>query len=169
MLNGGHYISYACNPNGHWYCYNDSSCREVLPDPEVNCNKSTLSVNSRTSSCTPLTKRKNLRKLSAGSTASEDLDKKEKDTNTGSTETLNSSRSNSVSSVDKLGTNLENINEKLLKESPYSSRKSLNFNCPYRDVKVPKIDTSTAYILFYERSGLDYQPYLPKVCILYHS
>ncbi|CAH1110200.1 unnamed protein product [Psylliodes chrysocephalus] len=163
MLNGGHYISYACNPNGHWYCYNDSSCREVLPDPEVNCNKSTLSVNSRTSSCTPLTKRKNLRKLSAGSTASEDLDKKEKDTNTGSTETLNSSRSNSVSSVDKLGTNLENINEKLLKESPYSSRKSLNFNCPYRDVKVPKIDTSTAYILFYERSGLDYQPYLPKV------
>lgn len=30
-------------------------------------------------------------------------------------------------------------------------------------MKVPKIDTSTAYILFYERSGLEYQPYLPKV------
>lgn len=54
--------------------------------------------------------------------------------------------------------------EKLLKDSPYISRKSLNsFKCPYGDVKVPKIDTSTAYILFYERSGLDYKPYLPKV------
>lgn len=29
MLNGGHYISYALNPNNSWYCYNDSSCREI--------------------------------------------------------------------------------------------------------------------------------------------
>ncbi|XP_072379109.1 ubiquitin carboxyl-terminal hydrolase 32-like isoform X1 [Diabrotica undecimpunctata] len=167
MLNGGHYISYACNPNGHWYCYNDSSCREVLPDPEINSNKSTLSLSSNTSSkpsCTPLAKRKNIRKLSSGSTASEDLEKKEGNVNMSSTETLSSSRSNSVGSVDKLGTNVDSYNEKLLSESPYSSRKSLNnYKCPYRDVKVPKIDTSTAYILFYERSGLDYDPYLPKV------
>lgn len=27
ILGGGHYVSYACNPNGKWYCYNDSSCR----------------------------------------------------------------------------------------------------------------------------------------------
>lgn len=32
MLNGGHYVSYASNPNGNWYCYNDSSCREVTKD-----------------------------------------------------------------------------------------------------------------------------------------
>lgn len=38
-----------------------------------------------------------------------------------------------------------------------------NFKCAYSDVKIPKIDTSTAYILFYERSGLDYEPYMPKV------
>ncbi|XP_068086711.1 ubiquitin carboxyl-terminal hydrolase 32 [Anabrus simplex] len=29
ILGGGHYVSYACNPNGKWYCYNDSSCKEV--------------------------------------------------------------------------------------------------------------------------------------------
>lgn len=46
----------------------------------------------------------------------------------------------------------------------YESRSSLNsFKCAYSDVRIPKIDTSTAYILFYERSGLDYKPYLPKV------
>lgn len=80
------------------------------------------------------------------------------------------SRSGSSNSVDKLGLSQEPLSEikcssseKLIKESPYSSRKYLNFKCPYGDVKVPKIDTSTAYILFYERSGLDYQPYLPKV------
>lgn len=44
------------------------------------------------------------------------------------------------------------------------SSQSLNgFRCAYSDVRTPKIDTSTAYILFYERSGLDYKPYLPKV------
>ncbi|KAK6636372.1 hypothetical protein RUM43_010032 [Polyplax serrata] len=29
MLGGGHYVSYACNPRGVWYCYNDSSCKQV--------------------------------------------------------------------------------------------------------------------------------------------
>ncbi|KAM7433841.1 Transcription elongation factorSPT6 [Porites harrisoni] len=28
VLGGGHYISYAHNPNSKWYCYNDSSCKE---------------------------------------------------------------------------------------------------------------------------------------------
>lgn len=35
MLNGGHYISYAANPNGSWYCYNDSSCREIPTRPKI--------------------------------------------------------------------------------------------------------------------------------------
>lgn len=36
MLNGGHYISYAANPNnGKWYCYNDSSCREIPEQPNI--------------------------------------------------------------------------------------------------------------------------------------
>lgn len=60
LLNGGHYVAYANNPNESWYCYNDSSCRDV------------------------------------GKT-------------------------------------------------------------------VPNIDPSTAYLLFYERQGLDYVPYLPKI------
>lgn len=29
LLNGGHYVAYATNPNKSWYCYNDSSCREI--------------------------------------------------------------------------------------------------------------------------------------------
>ncbi|XP_054718622.1 ubiquitin carboxyl-terminal hydrolase 32-like [Uloborus diversus] len=32
ILGGGHYVCYACNPNGKWYCYNDSSCKEVQQD-----------------------------------------------------------------------------------------------------------------------------------------
>lgn len=35
MLNGGHYISYASNPNNSWYCYNDSSCREIHQQPNI--------------------------------------------------------------------------------------------------------------------------------------
>lgn len=35
MLNGGHYISYAANPNNAWYCYNDSSCREIPVQPNI--------------------------------------------------------------------------------------------------------------------------------------
>ncbi|XP_054279647.1 ubiquitin carboxyl-terminal hydrolase 32-like [Macrosteles quadrilineatus] len=30
ILGGGHYVAYAQNPNGKWYCYNDSSCKEVV-------------------------------------------------------------------------------------------------------------------------------------------
>lgn len=43
LLNGGHYISYACNPNGNWYCYNDSSCREVATEnvTEIESNNNT--------------------------------------------------------------------------------------------------------------------------------
>ncbi|GFR09430.1 ubiquitin carboxyl-terminal hydrolase 32 [Trichonephila clavata] len=32
ILGGGHYVCYACNPNQKWYCYNDSSCKEVQRD-----------------------------------------------------------------------------------------------------------------------------------------
>lgn len=35
MLNGGHYVSYAANPNHSWYCYNDSSCREIFQKPNI--------------------------------------------------------------------------------------------------------------------------------------
>lgn len=35
LLNGGHYISYAANPNNSWYCYNDSSCREIPCQPNI--------------------------------------------------------------------------------------------------------------------------------------
>ncbi|CAL1537349.1 unnamed protein product, partial [Lymnaea stagnalis] len=29
ILGGGHYVAYAKNTNDRWYCYNDSSCKEV--------------------------------------------------------------------------------------------------------------------------------------------
>ncbi|KAI1893379.1 hypothetical protein AGOR_G00123130 [Albula goreensis] len=29
ILGGGHYVTYAKNPKEKWYCYNDSSCKEV--------------------------------------------------------------------------------------------------------------------------------------------
>ncbi|XP_039612679.1 ubiquitin carboxyl-terminal hydrolase 32 isoform X1 [Polypterus senegalus] len=32
ILGGGHYVTYAKNPNNKWYCYNDSSCKEVHSD-----------------------------------------------------------------------------------------------------------------------------------------
>lgn len=32
IMGGGHYVAYAKNPNGKWYCYNDSSCKEVQED-----------------------------------------------------------------------------------------------------------------------------------------
>ncbi|XP_018105104.1 ubiquitin carboxyl-terminal hydrolase 32 isoform X1 [Xenopus laevis] len=32
ILGGGHYVTYAKNPNAKWYCYNDSSCKELHPD-----------------------------------------------------------------------------------------------------------------------------------------
>ncbi|KAJ3652073.1 hypothetical protein Zmor_018070 [Zophobas morio] len=114
MLNGGHYISYACNPNGNWYCYNDSSCREVLTDGGESTSKTKKSN-------TPLRKRK----------------------------------------VMKSGDESSLFDEEDEEEDNKSSTDS--YKCPYSDVKAPKIDTSSAYILFYERSGLDYKPYLPEV------
>ena len=32
LLNGGHYVAYASNPNKKWYVYNDSACRELPMD-----------------------------------------------------------------------------------------------------------------------------------------
>ncbi|NXA80808.1 UBP32 hydrolase, partial [Thryothorus ludovicianus] len=32
IMGGGHYVTYAKNPNNKWYCYNDSSCKELHPD-----------------------------------------------------------------------------------------------------------------------------------------
>ncbi|XP_041092515.1 ubiquitin carboxyl-terminal hydrolase 32 isoform X2 [Polyodon spathula] len=32
ILGGGHYVTYAKNPNDKWYCFNDSSCKEVHCD-----------------------------------------------------------------------------------------------------------------------------------------
>ncbi|XP_078535928.1 ubiquitin carboxyl-terminal hydrolase 32 isoform X1 [Lissotriton helveticus] len=32
ILGGGHYVTYAKNPNEKWYCYNDSSCKELHPE-----------------------------------------------------------------------------------------------------------------------------------------
>lgn len=29
-MGGGHYVTYAKNPNKKWYCYNDSSCKVRL-------------------------------------------------------------------------------------------------------------------------------------------
>ncbi|KAJ8982581.1 hypothetical protein NQ317_005052 [Molorchus minor] len=119
LLNGGHYISYACNPNGHWYCYNDSSCREVITDPDGNKTRRLIRWTAPYRRWISADRRETIRRGAA---------------------------------------------EKLLKDSPYGSRRSLNsYKCPSGDVKTPKIDTSAAYILFYERSGLDYKPYLPKV------
>ncbi|KAK2708161.1 hypothetical protein QYM36_013924, partial [Artemia franciscana] len=31
IMGGGHYVAYACHDDGKWYCYNDSSCKEVEP------------------------------------------------------------------------------------------------------------------------------------------
>ena len=36
MLNGGHYIAYAANANSKsWHCFNDSSCREIPQQPNI--------------------------------------------------------------------------------------------------------------------------------------
>ncbi|XP_044285771.1 ubiquitin carboxyl-terminal hydrolase 32 isoform X2 [Varanus komodoensis] len=32
IMGGGHYVTYAKNPNAKWYCYNDSSCKELHTD-----------------------------------------------------------------------------------------------------------------------------------------
>jgi ubiquitin carboxyl-terminal hydrolase 6/32 len=37
ILGGGHYVAYAKNPNDHWYCYNDSSCKDI-PEHQLDKN-----------------------------------------------------------------------------------------------------------------------------------
>ena len=32
ILGGGHYTSFAKNPNGKWYYFNDSSCKETTEE-----------------------------------------------------------------------------------------------------------------------------------------
>ncbi|XP_031330548.1 ubiquitin carboxyl-terminal hydrolase 32-like isoform X2 [Photinus pyralis] len=131
LLNGGHYISYACNPNGHWYCYNDSSCREVPTDSsteppppvETNNNNNEYKYCSKSANVTPLITRK----------------------------TFNVSESDNISLS---GSEVEmQVDET---EPP-------TVKCAYSKTRAPKIETSNAYILFYERSGLDYKPYLPEI------
>lgn len=35
-MGGGHYVTYAKNPNDKWYCYNDSSCKVKRPYMSAN-------------------------------------------------------------------------------------------------------------------------------------
>ncbi|XP_060533981.1 ubiquitin carboxyl-terminal hydrolase 32 isoform X2 [Cylas formicarius] len=171
MLNGGHYISYACNPNGNWYCYNDSSCREVVPDPEL--SRSNLSLDSSrggSSGCTPLSRRKNTqqppaRRPSTGSTESDQaapLATQETEQQGGEERCVFSPVPTRRRSA---GTRPSPPREcEAFQPPPAGCGEVANgFRCPYNSAKIPKIDTSSAYILFYERSGLDYRPYLPKV------
>lgn len=174
MLNGGHYISYTCNPNGNWYCYNDSSCREVLTNSTGNPLLNRLENRKLTSNsgCTPLSRRKYLRKSSTSSGSGQiggdnSLHASQNSLNghsRGSVDSTATVTSSTTDQYDDLNFE-EDLGRKLIKNSsPYTSNKSLNqLKCPYEDVQIPNIDTSTAYILFYERSGLDYKPYLPKI------
>ncbi|CAH0549675.1 unnamed protein product [Brassicogethes aeneus] len=222
LMSGGHYISYACNPNGNWYCYNDSSCREVLPDAAAAASQPSGESNASTSSgassrcsphsggCTPLARRKNMQRRRSSSGGSSngtadtstpltarkgslsntpELDRRKMTSSpvlkrdgtptfgrkdsmqrresssgiesdiVGSTENMSGSHSD-VSGAEETSSRKSASRD----SSPYSSTRSLfRSRCPYNETKVPKIDTSAAYILFYERSGLDYKPYLPKV------
>lgn len=131
MLNGGHYISYACNPNGNWYCYNDSSCREVLTDAV----DQSLRVHP-TQNTPPPTSRRERQRIA---------DKETDDVKSADQKNDLTASNNDVTAM------------------PVVSSTTSSAKCAYSDVRVPKIDTSSAYILFYERSGLDYKPYLPEV------
>lgn len=101
------------------------------------------------SGCTPLSRRKTM-KIQEASVASDtstctDIEEDESTSSLMMTTTMEQQQCDSSGTL-------------------YESKSSLNsFKCAYSDVRIPKIDTSTAYILFYERSGLDYKPYLPKV------
>ncbi|XP_066148846.1 ubiquitin carboxyl-terminal hydrolase 32 isoform X1 [Euwallacea fornicatus] len=172
MLNGGHYISYACNPNGNWYCYNDSSCREVIAEQDpmqtVNENRP-ASRKGSSSGCTPLGRRKcppGSQQQRKGSTGSTDSDRTAPlATMDASLASLNSAldSGNASDTGERTKTSNSPCPSRLSASGSTSSVNSNGFRCPYNDAKIPRIDTSSAYILFYERSGLDYQPYLPKV------
>ncbi|KAL3270541.1 hypothetical protein HHI36_021079 [Cryptolaemus montrouzieri] len=167
-LTSGHYISYACNPNGNWYCYNDSSCREVLADPE---NSSKMRALQDKTGCTPLSRRRNLhlteKDLDSISIKSDsritfaDADSADE----GNARVNESGKATPLGSeLDLARTETASLASSRSKSSLHGSRSSINtYKCAYSDAKIPKIDTSSAYILFYERSGLDYKPYLPEV------
>lgn len=225
MLNGGHYISYACNPNGHWYCYNDSSCREVLTeDIALATNQTSLSqesnnndsrqtnnychINSRSVNSpaqTPLMRRKHPRSDSSSTLSQVSSDTgsstvcntsdastpnvancRARSSNTSLNNTTSNDLSGNAAANDGTDTSTDASESHNLvggsnRTSPmptqkharklsvgrvgiYDSDTSLDtIKCAYSDVKTPKIDTSSAYMLFYERSGLDYRPYLPDV------
>lgn len=169
LLNGGHYISYACNPNGNWYCYNDSSCREVPIENPV------IEETNQSANCTPLRRRKN-----------PNTPPKTNNNNNNSSDDISNNKYISNKSYLHSGVNTcTDNNKKTPQNSPllrrrssnkditqnetnsvdlYDSQCSLNnFKCSYSNMKIPKMDTSSAYILFYERSGLDYKPYLPEI------
>ncbi|KAL1501454.1 hypothetical protein ABEB36_006770 [Hypothenemus hampei] len=167
LLNGGHYISYACNPNGNWYCYNDSSCREVIAEQEVFRSSLSLSSKGSISGCTPLGRRKNPPNTINQRKGSTDSVDSERIAPLATVDTSIGSSSSALDSGNASDTSATKSN------SPCPSRMSTSgstcsvtsngFKCQYNNAKIPKIDTSSAYILFYERSGLDYKPYLPKV------
>lgn len=151
MLNGGHYISYACNPNGNWYCYNDSSCREVLSDMNE------VPTKLRKTGCTPLSKRKTMHRTLDDDSSEDNSSNNSITTTSTPMDQITAIRKDSVLSSPEA-----NVSEE--EKTPRTSESDSNsYKCAYSDVKVPKIDTSSAYILFYERSGLDYKPYLPDV------
>lgn len=209
MLNGGHYISYACNPNGHWYCYNDSSCREVLTEESTSLNQPLSQENNNNDSRqtnnyrlinspaqTPLMRRTHPR-----SDSSSTLSQVSSDTGSSTVYNISDASIPNISKIRHSNTSLNNdlshtndastdpsidisethnlVNSARTSPMPiakhagklsvgktaiYDSDTSLDtIKCAYSDVKTPKIDTSSAYMLFYERSGLDYGPYLPDV------
>jgi hypothetical protein len=151
MLNGGHYISYACNPNGNWYCYNDSSCREVLTD----AGETTTKV--KKSGCTPLRRRKAIRPEQCEKRGDDNAEAANRSQPPSLADDANEDHHGGDDEDDATAAAAADIDvvEKTIESNSYK--------CAYSDVKVPKIDTSSAYILFYERSGLDYKPYLPEV------
>ncbi|KAK9874217.1 hypothetical protein WA026_002571 [Henosepilachna vigintioctopunctata] len=180
-LTSGHYISYACNPNGNWYCYNDSSCREVLADPE---NANRIKTLQDKTGCTPLSRRRNLhlseKDIDSISVKSDKITFADADSSDECTvrltevaNTVFGSQSNkgtpTGSESDLARTETASLASSYMdgsgsKPSSHGSRSSINaYKCAYSDAKIPKIDTSSAYILFYERSGLDYKPYLPDL------
>ncbi|XP_025837544.1 ubiquitin carboxyl-terminal hydrolase 32 isoform X2 [Agrilus planipennis] len=210
LLTGGHYISYACNPNGHWYCYNDSSCREIpADDPPVVVDYSATGGDvpvssqvarmpyskpvSRSANATPVIRRKTYTNANRASLMTTSLCERG-----GSDSTVNASRDSASSCSNLENSSASESNSTITPEISAvgvetsccatdsttscddrsdevdgarcrpiveaESSVSLNeFRCAYSDAKTPKIDTSSAYILFYERSGLDYRPYLPEI------
>ncbi|KAF5294350.1 hypothetical protein FQR65_LT10803 [Abscondita terminalis] len=157
LLNGGHYISYACNPNGHWYCYNDSSCREVPTDANNKSSTETLQLENNNNN---EYKYGNKYYKSKSANATPVITRKSYKTNDGDSVSLHSV----VSDKSLVLNDQDELNVKASQEVVHTNFfDGASFKCAYSDAKIPKIDTSNAYILFYERSGLNYKPYLPDV------